>query len=198
MSCLFSASSRPTLQENPAQSSLKAAPPESPPSPILGADRSNPWCTAGPKSWGFALWGCPGNSAQPEDSCHPPAHLGKSGTEIGTVLPPLHGTWPSPCYPILDVVEQTLGHERVLVQVDQVRCLGGTNKEPSLSARALRGLCRKEGAQQHCRLPLHSLSCPLHLQGDTSRLFQGTAQRGCHEDPCFHKIPCSPPHRDES
>lgn len=77
----------------------------------------------------MALWGCPRNSAQPGDSCHPAAHPGKSGTEIRARLPPVRRTSPSPCYPILDVVEKTLGHERVLVQVDQVGRLGETNKE---------------------------------------------------------------------
>ena len=77
----------------------------------------------------MAFWGCPGNGAQPGDSCHPAAHPGKSGTELWARLPALRRTWPSPCYPVLDVVEKTLRHERVLVQVDQVRCLGETNKE---------------------------------------------------------------------
>lgn len=47
----------------------------------------------------------------------------RSQVELWTMLPELHGTWPSPCYPILDVVEKTLGHERILVQVDQMWCL---------------------------------------------------------------------------
>lgn len=82
-----------------------------------------------------ALWGCPGNGAQPGDSCHPAAHPGT----LGSHRP--HGTWPSPRYPILDVVEKTLGHERVLVQVDQVGRLGETKKESpryALSTRPLR------------------------------------------------------------
>lgn len=93
-----------------------------------------------------ALWRCPGASAQLGDSCHPSAHLGKSGTEIWTMLPQLHGTWPSPRDPILDVVEKTLGHERILVQVDQVRCLGETNQESPLPAQALRGALGEGGS----------------------------------------------------
>lgn len=91
------------------------------------------------------LWGRPGNSAQRGDSCHPTAQLGKSGTEIWTMLPPLHGTCLSPRYPILDVVEKTLGHERILIQVDQVRCLGETDEEPSLSALPGHWGCSEEG-----------------------------------------------------
>lgn len=64
--------------------------------------------------------------------CHPPRNIG---------LPPPHRTWPSPRYPVLDVVEKTLGHERVLVQVDQVGRLGDTKKESpryTLSTQPLR------------------------------------------------------------
>lgn len=32
-------------------------------------------------------------------------------------------TWLSPCGTLLEVIKQTLGHQRVLIEVDQVRCL---------------------------------------------------------------------------
>lgn len=76
----------------------------------------------------MVLCGCPGNGAQPRNTCHLPAHPGKAGTEVWTWLLPLCQTWPSPCYAVLDVVEKTLGHEWVLVQVDQVGRLAKTNK----------------------------------------------------------------------
>lgn len=75
------------------------------------------------------------------------------------MLPPLRGTWPSPCYPVLDVVEKTLGHERVLIQVDQVRCLGETNEESSL-----------------CALPAQALRDALEEGGSSAALQTASAQ----------------------
>lgn len=105
------------------------------------------------------------------------------------MLPPLHGTWPSPCYPVLDVVEKTLGHERVLIQVDQVRCLGETNEESSLCAlpaQALRDALEEGGSSAALQTAsaqalLPSASSGRHIQtgpfpGDCREL------RGWHED----------------
>lgn len=130
----------PAPEKPKSYSSLKQHLPGPAPKTILGIDRSSPWCTAGPtpltrlqsntffpRGYGtleMAQEWCPAwGQLSP---CCPPS---KSGTKMQARFPLLHETWPSPCYPVLDVVEKTLRHERVLIQVDQVGCLGETNKE---------------------------------------------------------------------
>jgi len=94
---------------------------------------------------------------------------GKSGTEIWARLPALHGSWRSPCYPVLDVVEKTLRHEWVLVQVDQVGRLRETNKESPRCTPSSQALRDAPVGGENSTAPQTALCSPALCSSATTR-----------------------------
>lgn len=108
MSRLWPSSNQPLL-EAPAKNALWACPKQ----PLVHGETNVPREIAPATHFSQAatpLWGCPGKVQ--EGRCPAALRYG------------LCRSRPSPGDPVLDVVEKALRHERVLVQVDQVGCLG--------------------------------------------------------------------------
>lgn len=171
MSCRLSASSRPTLRGKGAPSQCPRCPPR--PQGLQGHPAWYLWETL--KAHGRHR--TRPNAAGPGRAAWPGGRQRGPG-EHGQAAPQPHRPTPDapPGEPILDVVQEALRHQRVLVQVDKMRRLGGIGGSPLL-----------QGAGAQHRLPAWPLSpwAPDHhrpeprLAGDTVSSWPGREDRRC-------------------